>query len=141
MPKQIQKCVCYDQNNALKWLGMSKSRMAAMASSPLFLIYCRFDSFCVLRQSFCGKFQIVCGVWTPETPAFRMYDGTIFVLLLCQYLELCYHNFPIFGTMRHVFVYVYKFRKAPIVIHLATFSRVRAMLVPIFLLIGHIWLL
>ena len=29
---------------------MSKSRMAAMASSPLFLIYCRFDSFRVLRN-------------------------------------------------------------------------------------------
>ena len=62
--------VCYDKNNALQWLGMSKSRMAAMASSPLFLIYCRFDTFCVLRQSLCGKFQIVSGVWTPETPAF-----------------------------------------------------------------------
>ena len=34
---------------------------------------CRIDSFRVLRQSFCGKFQIVCGVWTPATPAFRMY--------------------------------------------------------------------
>ena len=31
------------------------------------------DSFRVLRQSFYGKFKIVCGVWTPGTPAFSMY--------------------------------------------------------------------
>ena len=29
------------------------------------------DGFCVLRQSFCGKLQIVCGVWTSKTLAHR----------------------------------------------------------------------
>ena len=37
------------------------------------LLLMGIDSFCVLRQSFCRKFQIVCEVWTPATPAFRMY--------------------------------------------------------------------
>ena len=35
---------------------------------------CRIDSFRVLRQSFYGKFQIVCGFWNPANPTFRMYD-------------------------------------------------------------------
>ena len=37
--------------------------------------YCRIAkiaSFCVPRQSFLRKMQIVCGVWTPSTPIFRM---------------------------------------------------------------------
>ena len=29
------------------------------------------DSFCILSQSFCGKFKIICGVWTPGSPTFR----------------------------------------------------------------------
>ena len=31
----------------------------------------RTDGFCVLRQSFCGKLQIVCRVWTSKTLAHR----------------------------------------------------------------------
>ena len=43
------------------------------ASSPLFLTHCQIDIFRVLRQSVCGKFQIVCGFWTPTNPPLRMY--------------------------------------------------------------------
>ena len=42
--------------------------------SHLFLTYCRIDILRVLRQSFYGKFQILCGFWNPANPAFRMYD-------------------------------------------------------------------
>ena len=49
-------------------------------SWPLYVTYCRIVnceglrlSFCVLKQFVCGKFKIVCGVWTPATPAFWMY--------------------------------------------------------------------
>ena len=52
------------------------------ASSPLFLKYCIIDIFRFLRQSFCGKFKIVCGFWNPANPAFRMYD-----LIAGEYLE------------------------------------------------------
>ena len=38
----------------------------------LSLTYCRIGIFRALRQSFCGKFQIVCGFWNPANPAFRM---------------------------------------------------------------------
>ena len=72
MSKQIKKCVFLWLE---KWLGISKSRMAAMPLHLIFPTYCRIDSFRVLRQSFCGKFLLVCRVWTPETPAFRMYGA------------------------------------------------------------------
>ena len=49
------------------------------AFSPLFLIYCSFDSFRIFRQSFCGKFQIVYGVWTP---AFRMHGYRLLLILI-----------------------------------------------------------
>ena len=35
------------------------------------------DSFCVLSQSFCGKFKIICGVRTPGSPTFRMYAAAV----------------------------------------------------------------
>ena len=34
---------------------------------------CNLDTFCVLRQSFCGKFKIVCGFLEPREPPFWMY--------------------------------------------------------------------
>ena len=70
MSKQIKKCAYYDYMLCKTFLH---TLVFEDASSPFFLTYCRIDIFRVLRQSFCGKFQIVCGVWTPATPAFRMY--------------------------------------------------------------------
>ena len=59
-------------------LSVSMSRMAAMAQPPEASWSpqshcCRIDSFRVLRQSFCGKFKIVCGVLQPWEPPFWMY--------------------------------------------------------------------
>ena len=71
MSKQIKKCAYYDYMLCKTFLH---TLVFEDASSPLFLTYCRIDIFRVLRQSFCGKFQIVCGFWNPANPAFRMYD-------------------------------------------------------------------
>ena len=64
-----------------------------MAAMALYL-YCRIDSFRVLRQSFCGKFQIVCGFWKPAKPAFRMYTGAIFCISVfyCFWIFVSLHN-------------------------------------------------
>ena len=57
-------------------VDISKSRMAGkMPLDRYFYTHCRIDSFCVLRQSFCGKFKIFCGFRNPQNPLFRMYGG------------------------------------------------------------------
>ena len=77
---------------------------------PLFLTYWRIYSFYVLRQSFCGKFQIVCGVWTPVTPAFRMY--ALKDSFLCQRLSAfaAYHRqhcyLPICGYFAKIWLWL-----------------------------------
>ena len=68
-------------------LSVSMSRMAAMAQPPEASWSpqshcCRIDSFRVLRQSFCGKFQIVCGFWNPANPTFRMYVHLIMKMMI-----------------------------------------------------------
>ena len=70
MSKQIKKCAYYDYMLCKTFLH---TLVFKVVSSPLFLTYCRIDIFRVLRQSFCGKFQIVCGFWNPANPVFRMY--------------------------------------------------------------------
>ena len=77
MSKRIKKCVYYDYMLCKTFLH---TLVFKDASSPLFLTYCRIDIFRVLRQSFCGKFQIVCGFWNPANPAFRMYANHIEVI-------------------------------------------------------------
>jgi len=74
MSKQIKKCAYYDYMLCKTFLH---TLLFEDASSLLFLTYCRIDIFRVLRQSFCGKFQIACGFWNPANPAFRMYGGGI----------------------------------------------------------------
>ena len=76
MSKQIKKCAYYDYMLCKTFLH---TLVFEDASSPLFLTYCRIDIFRVLRQSFCGKFQIVCGFWNPANPAFRMYENLTMV--------------------------------------------------------------
>ena len=78
MSKQIKKCAYYDYMLCKTFLH---TLVFEDASSPLFLTYCRIDIFRVLRQSFCGKFQIVCGFWNPANPVFRMYGHTPLTLI------------------------------------------------------------
>ena len=70
---KVKKCA-YDYMLCMTFLH---SLVFEVASSPLFLTYCKIDFFRVLRQSFCGKLQIFCRVWTPGTLAFRMYDSNV----------------------------------------------------------------
>ena len=70
MSKRIKKCVYHDYMLCKTFLH---TLVFEETSSPLFLTYCRIDIFCILRKSFCGKFQIVCGFYNPANPAFRMY--------------------------------------------------------------------
>ena len=56
-----------------QWLGSFISSRVVMAP-PL---EAWFDSFRVLRQSFCGKFKIICGFSEPAEPAFWMYAPTL----------------------------------------------------------------
>ena len=88
MSKQIKKCAYYDYMLCKTFLH---TLVFEEASSPLFLTYCRIDIFRVLRQSFCGKFQIVCGFWNPANPAFRMYG---WALLQC---------YSVVGVLRSVY--------------------------------------
>ena len=67
MSKWIKKCVYFDCKSKCK--TFLQTLVCEDASPP-----CRIDIFRVLRQSFCGKFQIVCGFWNPANPAFRMYE-------------------------------------------------------------------
>ena len=61
----------------------------------------RIDSFRVLRQSFCGTFQIVCGFWKPAKPAFRMYANSrsvffqVIILLLLIPLIQGHSNYSV----------------------------------------------
>ena len=73
MSKQIKKCAYYDYMLCKTFLH---TLVFEDASSPLFLTYCKIDIFRARRQSFCGKFQIVCGFWNPANPTFRMYAIT-----------------------------------------------------------------
>ena len=71
MSKQIKKCAYY---NCIFCKTFLHTLVFEDASSPLFLTFCIIHIFRVLRQSFCGKFQIVCGFWNPANPVFRMYE-------------------------------------------------------------------
>ena len=70
MSKRYKMCVYYEYMLCKTFLH---TLVFQDASSPLFLKYCIIDIFRFLRQSFCGKFKIVCGFWNPANPAFRMY--------------------------------------------------------------------
>ena len=70
MSKRFKKCVYFYYMLCRTFLH---TLVFADASSHSFLTFCRIDILRVLRQSFCGKFQIVCGVRTTRSLAFRMY--------------------------------------------------------------------
>ena len=72
MLKRFKKCVYFHYMLCKTFLH---TLVFADASSHSFLTFCRIDILRVLRQSFYGKFQILCGFWNPANPAFRMYGS------------------------------------------------------------------
>ena len=97
MSKRIKKCVYYDYMLCKTFLH---TLVFEDASSPLFLTYCRIDIFRVLRQSFCGKFQIVCGFWNPANPVFRMYADNLLIALASALLKKAYSKILILMVLK-----------------------------------------
>ena len=88
MSKQIKKSAYYDYMLCKTFLH---TLVFEDASSPFFLTYCRIYIFRVLREFFCGKFQIVCGFWNPANPAFRMYAvSPPITIWTCRYTSPTY---------------------------------------------------
>ena len=86
MSKWIKKCVYFDCKSKCK--TFLQTLVCEDASPP-----CRIDIFRVLRQSFCGKFQIVCGFWNPANPTFRMYAYTLSIGLTSPHRIHPIHGF------------------------------------------------
>ena len=67
----VENIVCFNVfiDNLLQWLNINRGNDRQKLGKQ-----CNLDTFRVLRQSFCGKFKIVCRFLQPQKPPFRMYD-------------------------------------------------------------------